>query len=372
MELRQLQHWLQLHLCPEVGSIHFLRLIKHFGSAERVLGASQQQLEQVPGIGRKRAVRIATERDAIDAAAEIERAGELGISFLTLNDNDYPLALSRIEDAPPVLYVHGQIRRKDSLAIGIVGARKCSRYGAEQAARFSGLLAGAGFTVVSGLAEGVDGYAHKAATDQPGRTIAVLGSGLERVFPKHHADLAGNVAENGAVITEYPLRGEPQAHNFPARNRIISGLSLGVLVVEADRRSGSLITARLAGEQGREVFALPGRVDSPYSRGTHALIQDGAKLVTCLEDIVDELGAIGRQLDLDDSGGNLANTSTVMVSLDDAEKDLLAHFHSTQLHIDELVELSDLPAPTVTSMLTQLQLKGVLRQSPGGYFAPRN
>jgi DNA processing protein len=290
----------RLHLTDRVGAVTYKKLVRAFGSPEAALAAPESRLAEVSGIGRKIAREIASARSesAGRAEEELELAREHGVSILTLDDEDYPRALRTIYDPPLVLYVKGEITKRDGLACAIVGTRRSSYYGRSQAERIAGHLAGLGFTIVSGLARGIDSAAHRGALAGGGRTIAVLGNGLASVYPPENTDLAGEIERSGAVVSEFPREVEPFRDNFPRRNRVISGLSLGVLVVEGNRRSGSMITAKFASEQGREVFALPGKVDSPIARGPHALIKDGAKLVEGPEDILDEIGPSADVLDL--------------------------------------------------------------------------
>ncbi|MBI3835044.1 MAG: DNA-protecting protein DprA [Planctomycetes bacterium] len=287
--------YLRLHRAANVGPIRLKALRDQFGSVDAILSASIAELERVEGIGPISARSIFQCRGDDDVEVEIERAARIGVRILCLEDPDYPKSLLHITDPPTCLYVCGTIEPADAVAVSIVGTRRCSHYGREQALRFGEALAAAGFTVVSGLVRGIDGYAHRGALRGRGRTIAVLGNGLSTIYPEEHAELADQIAQAGAVISELPIDAGPEAKNFPGRNRIIIGLSLGVLVIEAGKRSGALITARLASEYNREIFALPGRIDhSEQNAGSNALIRDGgAKLVTCLEDILDELGDVG-------------------------------------------------------------------------------
>ncbi|QOJ15648.1 MAG: DNA-protecting protein DprA [Planctomycetia bacterium] len=284
-------------LCEGVGPTRFRRIVECFGDAAAALAAPVRELERVPGIGPETADAVARTRDPQRVEREILAAAELKCRILCPSDADYPPGLREIPDRPIVLYVRGELRPTDALAIAVVGSRRCSIYGGEQARRFGELLAQAGFTVVSGLARGIDAFAHHGALDAGGRSIAVLGSGVHEIYPPENAPLAEKLLGRGAWISELPLSVPVRATNFPARNRIIAGLALGTLVIEAAARSGALITARLASEYNRELFAVPGRVQDPMSIGTNALIRDGgAKLVTCLDDILSELGDIGERM----------------------------------------------------------------------------
>ena len=288
-----LEHYLQLALTPGLGPILLSRLIAATGNAQTACRLSASQLQQVEGIGPAKASQIAQGLNA--AAGEVPRqlqlAHEHQVKILCLEDPAYPTLLRDIPDPPPVLFIKGEFQDRDLNGFAIVGSRACSFYGREQAQRFGASLAGAGFTILSGGARGVDSSAHRGALSHPsGRTIAVLGCGVEQVYPPENASLFASIAERGAVISEYPLGTPPLAENFPRRNRLISGLARGVLVVEADERSGALITARCACEDhGRPVFALPGRIDNKLSTGPHRLIREGATLVTNLQEILEGL-----------------------------------------------------------------------------------
>ena len=370
LSLRRRLH-LRLHLAEGVGAIRFKRLLEHFGDVEAVCGAGVGQLKQVSGVGPKAAQGIAAvDEAAVDA--ELSLAREAGAEVLCLEDAAYPRALKLIDDPPPVLYVRGELAEADAVALGVVGSRRCTHYGLEQAERFGGLLGRAGFTVISGGARGIDSAAHRGALAAGGRTIAVMGCGLDNIYPPENLKLFDQmIAERrGAVISELPMQVEVKAANFPRRNRIISGLSLGVLVVEAARRSGSLITARLAAEQGKDVFAVPGRVDSPFSQGTNALIADGATMATDLEDILDALDRVGEALK---SAGAVeaAKPAPPQPELTKDEARLMGYLAEAELSLDELVRRSRLPAAKVTAAMTMLAIKGLVKQLPGGLFAAR-
>ncbi|MBN1845768.1 MAG: DNA-processing protein DprA [Sedimentisphaerales bacterium] len=372
--------WLRLHLAAGVGSKTFARLLQYFGRIEAVLAATAGQLSSVPGIGRKTAERIARGRDEAEVDKELALAEKLGVHILTWESADYPKLLGEIPDPPPVLYVKGQFARSDCLALAMVGSRNCSAYGQEQAARLSHLLAAAGFTIVSGLARGIDTAAHRGALGAEGRTIAVQGCGLSGVFPPENRDLARQIADGrGAVISELPLTFEPLATTFPARNRIISGLTLGTIVVEARRNSGAMITARLALEQNREVMAVPGRIDAPGSFGPHQLIKDGAKLVERIEDVLDALGPIGQSLG--DHAAEQAGRAEALIqpalfdavgpALSPDESRINDCFDQEPIHVEQIIERTGLPPGTVHATLTALQLKGALKQLPGSYYQKR-
>jgi DNA processing protein len=355
-------------LTAEVGPILFNRLVERFGSAQAALDASAHQLTSVEGIGLKTAETIARSRDGVEIQREVALAAEHGVRILCREDWDYPMPLRHIPDPPICLYVRGRLEPNDSVAIGIVGARRCSLYGREQAHRFGYQLASAGITVISGLARGIDGEAHKGAITAGGRTVAVLGNGLSTIYPPEHRELADRVAEQGAVISELPMAVSPEAKNFLPRNRLIAGLSLGVLVVEAARRSGSLTTARLATEYDREVFALPGRVDTESSQGTNTLIRDQhAKLVMTAEDIVDELGEVGEALKTQEETVSQTET-TSQPPLGEDESLIHGVLGRQERSIEAIAVETGQSAAKVASTLITLQLKGLARQLPGNLF----
>jgi DNA processing protein len=377
---KDVELWLKLIRADEVGPVTFGRLLQRFGSVDAVLGASVSGLTKVEGIGFKTAERIAASRDKFDACAELELAARLGVWLLHREDPRYPTLLKQIYDPPPVLYVKGTLTREDTLGVGIVGCRRCGLYGQEQASRFAHFLAAAGFTVVSGMARGIDTAAHSGALAAQGRTIAVQGCGLSRVFPPENAKLFELISASGACISELPLRAEPLAENFPPRNRIIAGLSLGTLVVEATLRSGAMITAQAALESNREVMALPGRIDSPSSHGPHSLIKQGARLVESVEDVMEALGYLGEQLKdhtalttkeaVEKAEAPLFDTARL--NLKGHEKTIYESLGKEPLHLDQIIADTDLPAGTVNATVMALRLKGLIRQFPGNLFAKRS
>lgn len=362
---------LRWSLTPEVGPVLFGRLIECFGSAQQALGASAARLEQVDGIGATTADKIARGRETADVAGEVELAARYGVRIICRDDEEYPKALLHIPDPPICLYIRGRIEPEDAVAIGVVGSRRCTLYGREQANRFGFQLASQGVTVVSGLARGVDGESHKGAIAAGGRTLAVLGNGLSTVYPPEHKELADRIVQQGAVLSELPMATSPGSGNFLPRNRLIAGLSLGVLVVEAARRSGSLTTGRLANEYNREVFALPGRVDSEFSQGTNALIRDQhAKCVTCADDILSELGEVGEALSSGQDTPSQEQTaaSPATAGLKPEEEALYDALGRQEQSIEMLAEATGLPAARIASMLITLQLRGLARQLPGNLF----
>jgi DNA processing protein len=315
-----------------------------------------------------------------DVDGELRLAEEHGVRLLARNDKDYPHNLKFIYDPPPVLYVKGELRPQDVLSMAIVGSRLCTYYGQTQAERFAGVLGHAGFTIVSGLARGIDTSAHSGALKAGARTIAVMGCGLARIYPRENVELAERISKEGAIVSELPMLTPPDRNNFPPRNRLISGLSLGVVVIEAGQRSGSLITAHWALEQGKEVFALPGQIDSPSSRGTHKLIKEGAKLVEDVSDILEELGPLGEGLavkestpeGLGDTDSPQPSVSSLQSSgnrnLNPNEEKILSLLSSHPKTIDEITEASGLPTHVVSSNLTMLELKRLVKQLAGKRF----
>ncbi len=381
------RQYLQLSMAEGVGPILFDRLVQAFGGAEAVLAAPVGRLEEVEGVGRKTAEAIVAEARADAWKAEVELAGRLGVRILCRQDGEYPEPLRQIPDPPICLYVMGQLRREDALSIAIVGSRQASMYGLEQAQRFAELLSQTGLTIVSGMARGIDQAAHMAALRMGGRTIAVLGCGLSLCYPPESVELRDRIAGCGAILSELPLATAPSTQTFPKRNRIIAGLSLGTLVVEAARRSGALITARVAGEYNREVFALPGRIDTPTAGGTNELISQGcAKLVTNVGDILDELGDIGESLaryagakllapeptaDKADAPDEGDGGQAAGPRLPQGQAGVYKVLTKSPMHLEQIVAAAGLTVAQVSAALTLLQLKGLVRQLPGNQFQRR-
>ena len=359
--------WFQLKSVPGVGNHLFKRLIERFGSPQAALAATTAELLEIEGITPRLAHAVRSQPLPAAAAAEVEAACRGACRLVTLTDPGYPRLLREIPDPPPVLYVRGELIA-DAATIAVVGSRIPTEYGLETSRRISADLAQLGFTVVSGLALGIDGAAHEGALSAGGRTIAVLGSGLDNLYPPQHRSLAGRVASAGALVSEFALRAGPDAHHFPIRNRIISGMSLGTVVVEAARGSGSLITARLAAEQNREVFAVPGSIQSFKSMGTHTLIKQGAKLVENAQDIVAELGPRLVRAEAARSAGPAAPAGGGQAVLSDEERRVLACLGPYPVHIDELRRRLEMPPGTLSALLLQLELKGCAQQLPGTHF----
>jgi len=345
-------YWVLLSQVSQIGPARFGRLIDHFGCAQAAWTASLLELAAA-GLDRRSIESLATQRTKLDPEAEARKLERASIRPLILDDDTYPTALREITDPPPVLYVRGTITPADDWAIAVVGTRRASQYGRHVTDRIVAEIAQAGVTVVSGLALGIDTSAHRAALAAGGRTIGVLGSGLDRLYPPSNRSLADQIAESGAVISEYPLGVPPDAQHFPRRNRIVSGLSRGVLVVEADHKSGAMITATQAAEQGRDVFAVPGSILSPLSVGPHQLLREGAKLVADASDILEELHltAVVEQ-----------QATREAIPADPTEATIMRLLSPEPTHVDDLTRAAGLPSATVTSTLTILELKGLARQ----------
>ncbi len=354
-----------LNLTGMVGNVVYRRLRARAGSAGRVFLLSPRELAGVKGVRPKLVGRLRQSDLPEQVAEEKARAGEAGVRIITLEDDEYPGLLAGIFDPPLVLYLKGEFRSSDALAVAMVGARRSSHYGQKQARRLAGALALAGFTVVSGLARGIDAAAHEGALEAGGRTLAVIGCGLSQMYPQEHAELADRVAARGAVLSELPMGFPVLAENFPRRNRIISGLSLGVVVVEAATRSGSLISARWALEQGREVFAVPGPVDRPSFRGCHRLIREGAKLVETAEDILEELGPLERAVTTPEG---VEVQDPRLLALSEEEQRVLSAVDSEPRDVDDVIRRAELPTSTVSAALFSLELKRLVVQLSGKQF----
>jgi len=388
------RRYLHLHLTDEVGPVRLRNLLNHFGTLDAVLRASMAELERVEQIGPHTARSIFASRGEDHVQREIDRAEQSGVRIVCLEDPSYPALLKRVPDPPACLYIRGSLEPTDAVAVAIVGSRRCSHYGLEQARRFGEGLGRAGFTVISGLARGIDSIAHKASIDAGGRTIGVLGNGLASVYPPEHELLADQVTGCGALMSELAMDQAPEGKNFPPRNRIIAGMALGVLVIEAGSRSGALITARLSADYNREVFALPGRVDQPmYAGGTNGMIRDGwARLVTGVDDLLDDLADVGRIMrselgaasardDGETPDGGIPShqgravsspADATAVSLSADEQRVYQAITADPVGLEQICNDVGLAPGRVTSLLTGLQLKGVVRQLPGNHYARKH
>jgi DNA processing protein len=356
--------WIGLSRVKGLGCVNFKKLATHFADPTQAFSASAAELAEVPELDRDVIDALLNFSEWNEVGEELRRIERAGATIVAFGDPKYPARLRTIADPPPVLYVKGEIRSDDDKAVAVIGSRSASDYGRRVARDLCRGLASVGFTVVSGMALGIDGAAHETALNSGGRTIAVLGCGVDRVYPPDHAKLYRRITENGAVISELPIGTRPMGYNFPARNRLISGLALGVVVVEATEKSGSLITAALALEQGREVFAVPGEVGSSRSRGSHRLIRQGAKLVESVNDIIEELAP---QLLTPGSEARKENEQLPENISEDTRK-VFALVRERPLQIDEVIESSGFPVPKVSQILLELELLGYLRQLPGNRY----
>ena len=364
--LTAMRDLLALHLVPGLGPKLTAALLERFGSPAAVLRASIDQLRQVPHIGDKLAIELHQAMRQANVAEELDRMAKHQTHLVLLGTPSYPSTLATIAVPPHLLYVRGKVEPQDSEAVAIVGSRKCTNYGRRVAARLATDLARAGFTIVSGLARGTDGAAHRGALQGGGRTIAVLAGGLSKIYPPEHKDLAEEVRAAGALVSESAMLMEPMAGMFPARNRIISGLARAVIVVEASEKSGALITAHHAAEQGREVFAVPGQIDSPASAGCHRLLRQGAKLIRHADDVLEELRGVAP---LVESSQDLA--SGPPPGLIDSERRIWDSLAGGSQHIDEMARELSMPVSELGSALMLLEMKKVVRRLPGNYYERR-
>ncbi|MCX5849992.1 MAG: DNA-processing protein DprA [Deltaproteobacteria bacterium] len=371
MNHNNLKYWIALKSIAGIGNITFPALVDKFGSLPAIFTVPVSILKETQGISKETAISIAGFKDWDKVKAELELLSKNYINIITYQDELYPAKLLNIYDRPPFIYVRGNLS-KDDINIAIVGSRLASTYGKYTTERISRELALKGVTVVSGMARGIDSAAHRGAISAHGRTIAILGSGLDVIYPPENKKLFADIIQNGAVISEFPLGTPPRSANFPARNRIISGMSYGVVIVEAGEKSGSLITARLALEQGREVFAVPGSIDSAGSRGTNKLIKQGAKLIENTDDILEEiLPQIERTTLLKPAAAlNSAETKKEPTQiLNDVDQKIFNCVCIGRVHIDDLISSTGLPSADILSALTTMELKGIIQQHPGKFFS---
>ena len=355
-----------LNMIEHVGPVRLRHLLNHFGDAPTILRASASQLQRVHGIGAETAEAIANWEKSVDLPAELRRIEDFGCHVLTQLDADYPEWLRQIYDPPIVLYVKGQLSPKDKNSIALVGTRMTTHYGHEVARRLSFQLAYVGVTVVSGGARGVDTAAHQGALSGKGRTIVVLGTGINLVFPPENAGLFERVAESGAVITQFPFNRAADKQTFPIRNRIVAGMTLGTVVIEANLTSGAMITANMAVEAGRQLFAVPGRIDSPRSKGCHELIKKGAKLCEGAEDILSEFEYLfpsSNRLPTPNETGTLPG-----LELSPNEQKAIDALSQEPATMDEVIRSSGLPASAASVALLSLEMKRLVKQLPGKLF----
>ncbi len=360
-----LQYWLALNSLADIGPVTARRLLSAFGSPGNIFHMSFEELRRIEGVGENRSRSIIGFNRWDAVRKEIDNIRERNITILTINDDRYPAPLKGIHSAPIVLYLKGNFRDIDKYAVSIVGSRRATAYGLQVAEKISYRLASKGLTVVSGMARGIDTASHKGALKAGGRTVAVMGSGIDVPYPPANRGLMNAIALSGAVISEFPLGTPPNKENFPRRNRIISALSLGVIVIEAALDSGSLITVGYALEQGKEVFAVPGNITSGNSRGANDLIRKGARLVESAEDVIDELGPQIKGILREDR----LSVEKIMSGMTADEKALYNYLGTEPRHIDSIIRDTDTSTGKALSILLGLELKGIVRQTEGKHFS---
>ncbi|MBU0704698.1 MAG: DNA-processing protein DprA [Chloroflexi bacterium] len=353
--MSDLRYWVGFNIVRGIGPVRLRALLDYFGDVERAWRAPAEELRRA-GLDSRSLKNLLQARAKCDLDQALEQIAAAGARTLTWESPDYPRLLHEIPDPPPVLYVKGTLTEEDAWAVAVVGTRRASVYGREVTRRLVSALARSGITIVSGLARGIDSEAHRAALEAGGRTVAVLGCGIDQVYPPEHRKLAQEIIAHGALISDYPVGTPPEGRNFPPRNRIISGLSLGVLITEAGMRSGARITADFAAEQGRDVFAVPGSILTRGSVGVNALIQEGAKVVLSPEDVLEELNLT---MVIEHS------EARQVLPADETEAALLSHLSAEPIHVDELQQQLKLPIAQVTSTLALMELKGMVRQAGG-------
>lgn len=353
-----------LNMMQDMGCIRLKALLEEFKSPEAVFNATRPDLEKVKGIGRKIAEDIRTARKRYDIDRELSLVGKYEVRLTTIFDEDYPENLKEIYDPPILLYIRGELKKADKLAVAVVGSRRASLYGLRTAERLSGELAACGITVISGLARGIDSAAHRGAVKAKGRTIAVLGNGLASIYPPENKALAEEIVRNGALISEFAMEVPPHRENFPQRNRTISGLSKGVVVVEAAKKSGSLITSNFALEEGREVFAVPGPAGSVTAAGTNNLIREGAKLVEGTKDILEELNLPYYAA----KGERPLGREQRPHLTDSSQKEIYGILSDEPLNIDSIIDATSAGAKQVRTALLELEMKGIIKQLPGKLY----
>lgn len=404
MLTQETTHLLHLNLIQGIGPKTIIFLVNLFGSAEKVLNATPQELEKIEELSANARDRLTKKRLGCPLERELELIEEFGCHIISFYDEDYPLLLKEIDTPPLLLYVRGELKQEDALSIALVGSRQAKDYGRRVSYKLSYQLAQRGLTITSGLAKGIDTCAHRGALEANGRTIAVMGNGLSIIYPAGNSDLAEKIINSGALVSEFPMGMKPRSENFPRRNRIISGLTFGTVVVEASNRSGALITARLASEQGRDVFAVPGEIFSELSTGTHKLIDTGAKLISTVDDLIDalplhfrkqiaastpvsETDTVGKHLQPlpanEDNHKHLDTDHQITTTREkkqtrpvipppDLTTDEKSVFNAIEIpssHIDAIVRSTQLPISQVSSLLLMLELKGIIQQLPGKMFS---
>lgn len=354
-----------LNMVDHLGPIRLKQLLQYFSSPVELLSATEESLRRVPGVGPETAQAIAKWEENVDLQGELKRIQEFGCTVLTEADDAYPPSLREIYDPPIVLYVLGSLQERDRHGVAVVGSRRSSHYGMETARRLSYQISGAGLTVVSGGARGIDTAAHQGALSAKGRTVAVLGTGINLVFPPENAELYRKIASQGAVMTQFPFNRPADRQSFPIRNRLVAGMTMGTLVVEAPLNSGAMITANFAVEYGRQVFAVPGRIDSPGSKGCHDLLKKGAKLCEAVDDVLGEF----EYLFPPSRSATSPSETTTTVPLNENESKLVACLEDGEKSIDELTRATGLTSAVTSVALLGLELKRVVKQLPGKIFA---
>lgn len=346
----------------KIGNRAVEKVLKYFKNISDIWQANSSEIMSIKGITEEIKKRIIFHRNLNQLDEVLGKINELGINVITVLDENYPINLRYVYDNPMVLYCKGDFIEEDNLSIAIVGSRKATAYGKWASEKFSHELAKLGITVISGMAKGIDTCAHKGALNGNGRTVAILGSGIDVIYPKSNKDLYNEISQNGVVVSEFPIGTEPYATNFPLRNRIISGISLGVIVIEATEKSGSLITAEHAMEQGKEVFAVPGNINSMFSRGTNTLIKDGAKIVLDIEDILEEIYELKEKLtSMQEKDASYSDLSIIEMKIVNCLKE-------KPTHCDNIVYMTGLDISTVNSTLTILELKGIVKELQGRIY----
>ena len=350
-----------LSMVEGIGARTYQRLLEKFGSAAAILDASRSDLSGFDFLKPNTIAQLTSARNRLDPTQIVELCERDNIDILSLHDERYPAQLHSIPDPPPILYAKGSLSPADAFSIAVIGTRRCTQYGERQTERLTSALVQHGFTIISGLARGIDGIAHRAALNSNGRTVAVLGSGLHRIYPPEHEPLAQKIIESGGcLLSEYPPLHPSAKWTFPQRNRIVSGLSLGVLVVEAPQRSGAMISARLAGEQGRDIFAVPGSIESPASSGCNQLIKDGAFITESVDDILDVLGPMRKSVLLPGVANPLRHPNEV--SLNDVEHGVLQYIGNRETSLEAMATASGLELQQVLAVLAVLEQKRIIRQ----------
>jgi len=367
LRISEARDWVALSTVEGVGPKRYINLLNHLGSPKEVLSASGERLSAISEVGKeiarniKEKVKWQVADEQLKLLEKHSKKTDGKINFITYKDPTYPENLKNIYDPPPFLFIRGELKKDDQKALAIVGTRRASSYGKGVAEKLASELARRGVTIVSGLARGIDSIGHLSALKEKGRTLAVLGSGADVIYPREHGPLAERIAENGAIISEFLLGTKPLAENFPKRNRLISGLSLGVIIIEAPKKSGALLTAVCALDQGREVFAVPGNIGSKRSEGANELIKKGASLVTSIDDILEELKGV---LTLPSE----KEIKKLQRNLSEEERKIFSLLSSEPNHIDRIAKQSDFKIPQVLSVLLSLELKGLAKQLSGKMF----